>query len=109
MATMQEVINTARLDLNDDSRTRITDPNLLIYANNAIQEAIKARPDLFIGHFNCLPEPDLAVTDDFPLPSSHIRDVADYIIARAHLINTEDSAIQRSGAYLTLAKQGGGL
>lgn len=107
--TIQDVIDLARKDLNDIKKTRYTDVILVEYFNDYIQQSILNRPDLFLGKLNNLPESDLALEDDFPLADQYIGSAQKYIIGRAHMINTETTAIDRAGAYLTLAKQEGGI
>lgn len=106
---MQDVLDLARLDLNDDDKTRHTDGDLLNYANDSIQQMVMSRPDLFIGLFYQLPSSELLTTDTFPLPDTKKRAVADYIVGRASMINTEESSVTKAGAYLSLAQKEAGI
>jgi len=106
--SMQAVVNLARLDLNDDDKVRYPDSKLLPFVNNFIQEAVKNRPDLFLGSFLSLPDDNLKLVDTFPLPNKYKRACADFVIARSNLLNTEDGKIPLASAYMGMsAKQGG--
>jgi hypothetical protein len=108
MATLKEVIDLARLDLNDDDKTRYPDNNLVKFVNNYIQEAVKSRPDLFLGGFLALPAPTLTLTSTFPMPNGYIRSCADYVIGRAMMLNTEESSMTKAANYIQLAAKEGG-
>lgn len=108
MATMQDVVNLARIDLNDEDKVRYLDAVLLKFLSNFIQESIKLRPDLFISSIFRLPSYNLTITDIFPLPDRYIRSCADYVIARAKLIGTEEGSMTEASAYLGLSVKSGG-
>jgi hypothetical protein len=106
---MQDVINQARLDLNDSDKVRHTDIDLLVYLNNYVQEAINNRPDLFFTSVaNGLPSA-LGLDDDFPISDRHARGGADYIIARANMRGTEEGRLDVGGAYMQLSRTNGGI
>ena len=107
--TLQQVLNLARLDLNDDDKVRWPDAKLLPFLNNIILDSTRLRKDLWLGRFLSLPEGDLLLTDDFPLPYSFVRSAADYVIARANLMNTEDGKMPVASAYLGLSAKEGGV
>jgi len=107
--TLQQVLDLARLDLNDDDKVRYPDAKLLPFLNNIIQESTVLRKDLWLDRWNLFPIPLYALADTFPLPSNYMRSAADYVIARAHLMNTEDGKVPLASAYLGLSAQGGGV
>jgi hypothetical protein len=109
MATMQSVIDLARLDLNDDDKVRHPDTALLVFANNFIQESINQRPDWFFAIANNLPSPTLALGAQFPVAETHMRACADYVIARANLRGTEESRMDAAAAYMQLAASSAGV
>jgi hypothetical protein len=96
--TMQQVIDHARIPLNDAAKTK-TDPTLLSYANAAIHRAYEVRPDLLIGNYTT-PFVDLALGGTFPLPDRYMQTVADYVGGRSELIDDEQSARDRGIALL---------
>jgi len=102
MTTMQNVLDLARESLNDGGKVRWTDARLLNFANDAIQRLVTSRPDLFLGGFLALPSATLALTDTFPVADRNKRAVADYILARAMLNETESGATEKSMAYVQL-------
>jgi hypothetical protein len=104
---MQAVIDLSRKDLNDNAKKRYADNDLLLFLNNYVQTMIQQRPDLFIGKFSSLPG-TLALTDNYPFPATFDRAGADYVIGRAHMINTEASSIERAGLYLSLTSKESG-
>lgn len=109
MATLQEVLNLARLDLNDADEVRYRDVVLLGFANNYVQEAIKNRPDLFLGGFSALPSANLTLVNTFPMPDRYIRSCADYVIGRAYMLNTEESSMTIAANYISLSAKEGGV
>jgi len=100
MATMQNVVDLARVDMNDPGKVRWSDAKLLAYGNDALQLAKVLRSDLFIGSLGT-PLADLALGNTFPLPLAYRRLVADFIIGRAALKDDENAQGARAPAYLT--------
>jgi len=103
MATLQEVIDLARIDLNDPVKIRWPDATLLKYANDALQLARTFRADLFVGNLTSALS-DLALSGTFPLPLAYRRPVADYIIGRASLKDDENAQMDRAPGYLQMFK-----
>lgn len=101
MTTMQDVLDLARVDLNDDDKDRWPDTTLLLHANAAIREAYRLRPDFRLGNY-ATPITDKVVGDVFPLTDEFKRPVADYIIGRASAVDTEHVDTGRVPAYLKL-------
>jgi len=105
MTIMQNVLDLARESLNDGNKVRWTDVRLLNFANDAIQRLVTSRPDLFLGGFAALPSATLALIDDFPIADRHKRAVADYILARAFMGDTEAGSTEKSMAYMQIFGQ----
>lgn len=107
---IQDLVNLARLDLNDEDKDRYTDIQLLNHIRTYVQEALRSRPDLFIGRFFATtPSYTLLLSDKFPMSDRYIRSCADYVIARAMMNNTEENAIAIANNYLALAAKEAGL
>jgi hypothetical protein len=70
MATMQAIIDRARVLLQDASKVRYTDPECLGALNDGIKMAKRLRPDLFFGQYGT-PYADLALGGTFPLPPEY--------------------------------------
>ena len=103
--TMQELLDFARLPLNDADAVRYPDSELLSYANSAILRVRKKRPDLFLGQWAVLPS-GLAVTDYFPVSDEYFPVVAEYITARAEIKEDEHIGDGRSAAFTALFENG---
>lgn len=103
MTTLQEVIDLARIDLNDPAKIRWPDAALLKFANDALQLARTFRADLFVGSLSSA-QNDLTVGGTFPLPLAYRRPVADYIIGRAALKDDENAQMDRAPGYLQMFK-----
>lgn len=101
--TMQNVIDKARIPLNDSAKTRVTDTTLLGYGNDYILDMSHKRPDLWFGAFPIVIVAK-AATDTFPLPDEFVPAAADFITARAELINDEAAQMQRTPVFLALAE-----
>lgn len=99
MATMQDVVDLARIDLNDADKVRWADTDLLRHANAALALARGLRPDLHLGGF-ATPAADRALGDVFPLPLLYQRAAADYIIGRASAVDNDLGDDARAPAYL---------
>ena len=78
--TMQSIVDLARLDLDDASKVRNADDDMLKYANDAISRAYAIRPDMRFGNYTTTYS-DLALTDNFPLELQYRKAVADFIVA----------------------------
>lgn len=97
MATIQTVIDEARVILQDSSKARYTDAELLTVANYALYSAKRVRPDLF---FSSIGQDQTAVilSDTFPLPTQFQPVVSNYIVSRAELRDDEYSVDGRAAA-----------
>ncbi len=100
MATVQSVIDEARVILQDAAATRYTAAQLLTIANFALFTAFRIRPDLNFAGIGSTPSTLLA-TDTFPLPPQYEPVVSNYIAARAELRDDEYSVDGRAAALLT--------
>lgn len=109
MATVQEVVNKARLDLNDDDKVRHSDIVLASFVSDYVQQAILLRPDQFFRTFLQLPSASLQLNDVFPMKDTYMRGCADYLIARAKMRGTEESNMAEASAYLSLSSKGSGV
>ena len=92
MATMQDVMDLARLDLNDLATgtivPRYPQTDLLKYANDGIARAVRLRPDLRYGNYGTgtstsADYTDLTTASTFPLDLLYRPAIASYIVARA--------------------------
>ena len=94
MSTCQEVLDVARIDLNDaktsgsDADCRNLDADLLKSLNAFVGIAWGARPDMFFDLYS-LGEQTLVLNDPFPLPSRYEAACAHYIVARAEIKDDE--------------------
>lgn len=100
MATIQDVLNRARIPLNDDGKVRYSDERALEFANTAIARAYQVRPDLRFGSYGTAFAP-LAAGAEFPLPYQHVQAVADYVTGRLLTIDDEATAAEKALAYMT--------
>lgn len=105
--TMQSVLDQARITLNDADKDRHSDADLLKFANRALDEAYRLRPDLFIGQFSSLTEGhQLAVGADFPIDGRFRSPVVDLVIGWAEMTDDEHSVSGRAAALLTKFEKG---
>lgn len=100
---MQEIVDKARVPLNDSEKTRYSDDVLLSYANDALLLLRNKRPDLFIGSYSALPE-KLVIDATFPITSEHMPPVMDYVVARAESHNDESVLTERAALFFKLAE-----
>lgn len=100
--TYQDVVDLARIPLNDEDKDRVKDSNLLTFANHGVMELVKRRPDLFIGQYQTLPTGQNALTDTFPLDAQYVQLVADYVTARASSVDDEFINSGRAALFMQL-------
>jgi hypothetical protein len=100
--TYQDLVNVARLPLNDTDKARYSDADLLAYANGGILTLLKRRPDLFIGQFASLPNGSASLATAFPLGVEYIQTIADYVTARAESTDDEHVNSGRAALYMQL-------
>ena len=110
MTTFQQIINDARVVLNDvivDETTvpRYTEPQLLGYARAALVEARRLRPDLFLSNMTAA-FPVYAATDTVPIPEEYNVPLTDYVIHRAELRDDEFAVDGRASAMFQKFKAG---
>lgn len=106
MTTIAHLIERARGPLNDASKRRYTDTMLIGYAVEGLRFIRRQRPDLFIGK---LSDPFVQYETDsaaLPLDDGYMAVLADMIVFRAQLHDTEAKAIEKSQAYLSMALKG---
>lgn len=101
--TMQQIVDRARIPVNDSDKSRYTDADLLAYANDAISILKLRRPDLFFGSFLALPGVKV-LGDAFPLDDTIFPAVCDYVTARAETRNDESILEQRAAMFFGLFK-----
>ena len=99
MATFQNVIDSARVDLQDAGKTRYTDAELLEYANDGVQEGFRYRPDFKLGSYTAAPVV-YDETDDVPFPLTYQMILKHYVVARADMRDDEYAQDGRAGAFL---------
>lgn len=98
--TAQEVIDLARIPLNDKDKDRYLDAELLRFLNAGLGMLKRSRADLFVGSLET-GHTTLALTDALPTPQHVDQALADYVTARAGTVDNEDS--ERVAAFFTLA------
>ena len=101
---MQQIIDRGRFPLNDASKKRYADADLLNYANSAVFRAYELRPDLMFGT-SYAGFTSLALGGTFPLPDRFVQTVADYITGRAETRDDESVVSQRAVQLLGLYEQ----
>lgn len=112
MATMQDVMDRARADLNDnhatDAKRRTPDAKLLLFANDGVREAISIRPDLWLSSYST-PYADLAAGGTFPFDDYLVHAVANYCVFRAERKDDQHVLNERSKTAYQLFLAGLGV
>lgn len=88
MATFQNIIDQARVDLQDAAKTRYTDAEMLTYLVDGVNEARRLRPDFFFGSYTAS-EPVYTLASTFPLPSMYQMLFIHYLVFRAETRDDE--------------------
>lgn len=110
MPTLQNLIDSARISLNDDTKDRWSDSDMLSYAQDGLAAIFNLRPDLFIGQFSSFDVYGLTLASDFPIPAPDGNrfcvDLKDYMIFAAHQKDSEWSDDGKSmNAFTFFAKR----
>ncbi len=106
MAAAQQLLDRARIPLNDADKARYTDTVLLEYLNEGLQWLRRERPDLFMGALN-KPLATLATDTDVPLGAQWHAPLADYVSARAQTVDADAADPNgRAAAFFTLSRAG---
>jgi hypothetical protein len=100
--TYQTVVDLARVPLNDSDKVRVTDAQLVTFANHGMLQLWLRRPDLFVGLYANLPTGQNALADTFPMDASYVQTVADYVTFRAETIDDEKMNEPRAMAFAQL-------
>lgn len=88
MASMQDVLDYARLTVNDTASDRYKDVVGIKYANYGCARALELRPDLRMGTgtglvsggFGYGPWVDLTTTSSFPLPREYAEKIGSFVV-----------------------------
>lgn len=99
VATVQNIIDDARVILQDTAKTRYTDAQLINGCNYALFTINRLRPDLFFSSIGS-PQTALVAGSTFPLPPQFEPVVSNYVAARAELRDDEYSVDGRAAALL---------
>lgn len=100
--TYQTIVDLARLPLNDEDKVRYSDEQLLMFANHGMLAIMKHRPDMFIGQFGSMPNGEAVLGDSFQLDPGYAQVVADYVTARAEMIDDEHAESGRAQVFASL-------
>ena len=99
MATVQNIIDEARVILQDAAKTRYSDTQLVTHCNYALYTANRLRPDLFFSSIGTA-QTALVAGSTFPLPPQFEPVVSNYVASRAELRDDEYSVDGRAAALL---------
>lgn len=99
MATFQNIIDAARVDLQDVAGTRYTDAQLMGYANDGIQEMYRYRPDFLLGNYTAAVTTYVAA-NNLPIPDQYRMLLTNYLVFRAEVRDDEYAVDGRAAAFL---------
>lgn len=110
MATFQQIIDDARVVLNDqivDANTvpRYTESQLLGYARAALIDARRIRPDLFLANLTAA-FPQYTAQSDVPIPEEYMVPLVDYVVSRSELRDDEFAVDGRASVLYQKFKNG---
>jgi hypothetical protein len=99
MATFQNIIDDARVDLQDSVGTRYTTAQLIGYANDGVREMFRIRPDFRLGSYGVV-VPTYVVGDTLPIPDNYRMLLTNYLIFRAEVRDDEYAVNGRATLFL---------
>lgn len=103
-ASTMNLLDRARLPLNDEDKTRWPDTELLSYLNEGLALVRRSRPDLFFATLLEEPVVDLN-TADVPIPYTHRQPLVDYVSGRAQMKDGDVAGV-KAGELLQLSVAG---
>lgn len=101
MSTFQNVVDRARVPLNDADKVRYPDADLIQGANKAMGLLRMRRPDLFFGTY-ATPLAAYTLADTFPLEEQFRPAVEDYITAWAEMRDDEAAIEARAKVFFKM-------
>lgn len=102
----QDVVDRARIPLNDADKGTYTDADLLKGANDAILILRLKRPDLFFGSYATLPDTEYAIGADFPVATEFFVPVVNFVVAWAEHRDDEEAMQSRAPEFYALFSDG---
>lgn len=99
MATFQNVIDNARVDLQDSGKTRYPDTELLGFANDGLQEMYRYRPDFLFGKYTTITTVYVA-SDEVPVTAKYVMLLQFYVAFRAEIRDDEYAVNGRAAGFL---------
>lgn len=105
--TFQQLLNRARVPLNDADKARYPDSELLTYAQDAYLMLRRYRPDMFHSTWVLPDWSAFTVGTTFPAaPDEYLPAIADYVTARAEFKDDEHVVAERAQAFYQLFMAG---
>lgn len=110
MATFKQIIDDARVLLNDevlfeDTTPRYTEAQLLRFAQQALVDARRIRPDLFLANLTGA-FPTYTADQTVPIPDEYFVPLVDYVVSRAELREDEFAMDGRASGLFQKFKAG---
>jgi hypothetical protein len=99
MATFQQIIDSARVDLQDADKVRYTDAELLEYANDGVREAFRIRPDFRLGTFTAA-FLTYTANNNVPMPDLYQMLLKHYVVFRAEARDDEYNNDGRAALFM---------
>lgn len=105
MATFTNLTDSARVLLNDVDKVRYSDVQLLEYANEAMAEVKRIRPDLFLGQYSTA-LPTYAGSQTVPVSAEYHQYIKDFVVSRAEFRDDEFTVDGRAATFLQKFRNG---
>lgn len=106
--TFQQIVDRARIPLNDSDKDRYSDSELLTYAQDAYLLVRRYRPDVLLSDWSSPTDySTLTLSSNFPyLDDAFLPAVADYVTARAEYKDDEHVLKERAQMFFSLFQAG---
>jgi hypothetical protein len=103
MLTAQQLLDLARVPLNDEDRERYPDPVGLQHLNQAMMMLRRKRPDLFLGQMRAHVA-NYALASEVPVHPMYAQCLIDYVSARWQTVDDDGSVEPRIAAFMQLCE-----
>ncbi|MBN9461700.1 MAG: hypothetical protein J0H00_10815 [Burkholderiales bacterium] len=100
----QEILDRARLPLNDAEKERYLDEDGLLYLREGVRTIRRLRPDCFVGRLGSDPAADIVLNppSEVQIEFEHYQALSDYVSARWQ-DRDDDLTGEKAAAWLTMA------
>jgi hypothetical protein len=108
VTTVKQVVDTARLLLQDAEKERYKDDELVALVNMGLMDLRRAQPEAFIGLYH-IETPAVGLNDPFPVPDMYLGGMVKYVAGYAEMRDDDYVADGRAPTLVNTAMKDWGV